>query len=61
MSEFLGDWGTLTFVLAGAVAGGFVNGLTGFGTGLTALPFWLQAILHSRRLLGRIASLSAPR
>lgn len=31
-------------VLAGALAGGFVNGLTGFGTGLTALPFWLSAL-----------------
>ena len=39
-----GDWGTLAFVLAGALAGGFVNGLTGFGTGLTALPLWLQAV-----------------
>lgn len=29
-------------VLAGAFAGGFVNGLTGFGTGLTALTFWLH-------------------
>ena len=28
-------------VLAGAFAGGFVSGLTGFGTGLTALPIWL--------------------
>lgn len=31
-------------ILAGALAGGFVNGLTGFGTGLTALPFWLNAV-----------------
>ena len=31
-------------LLAGALAGGFVNGLTGFGTGLTALPLWLQAV-----------------
>ena len=34
----------MAFVLAGAFIGGFVNGLTGFGTGLTALPFWLQAV-----------------
>jgi uncharacterized membrane protein YfcA len=34
----------LAFLLAGALAGGFVNGLTGFGTGLTALPLWLQAL-----------------
>lgn len=32
------------FVLAGALAGGFVNGLTGFGTGLTALSFWLHVV-----------------
>ena len=31
-------------VLAGALAGGFVSGLTGFGTGMTALPFWLFAV-----------------
>ena len=29
------------FVFLGAFAGGLVNGLSGFGTGLTALPFWL--------------------
>jgi uncharacterized membrane protein YfcA len=38
------DWATLAIVLAGALIGGFVNGLTGFGTGLTALPLWLQAV-----------------
>jgi uncharacterized protein len=42
MGQFSGDWGTLAMILAGAGAGGFVNGLTGFGTALTALPFWLQ-------------------
>jgi uncharacterized membrane protein YfcA len=31
-------------VLAGAFTGGFVSGLTGFGTGLTALPIWLLAV-----------------
>ena len=31
-------------VLVGAFAGGYVSGLTGFGTGLTALPFWLSAV-----------------
>jgi hypothetical protein len=31
-------------VLAGAFAGGLVNGLTGFGTAQTALPFLLQAL-----------------
>ena len=36
---------TLAFLLylaAGAFAGGFVNGLAGFGTALFALGFWLQ-------------------
>lgn len=31
-------------VLAGAFAGGFVSGLTGFGTGITALPIWLLGL-----------------
>ena len=31
-------------VLAGAFAGGFVSGMTGFGTGVTALPVWLLGI-----------------
>lgn len=31
-------------VLAGGLAGGFVTGLTGFGTGLIAMPFWLQVL-----------------
>jgi len=31
-------------VLVGGFAGGYVSGLTGFGTGLAALPFWLYAI-----------------
>jgi uncharacterized protein len=31
-------------ILLGAVAGGFVNGLTGFGTGMTAMPIWLFAL-----------------
>lgn len=44
MGEIWADWTTLAFVLAGALAGGFVNGLTGFGTGLTALPLWLQVL-----------------
>jgi uncharacterized membrane protein YfcA len=35
---------TEILVLAGAFAGGYVSGLTGFGTGLTALPFWLNAV-----------------
>lgn len=35
---------TEVLILAGGFAGGFVSGLTGFGTGLTALPFWLNAV-----------------
>lgn len=31
-------------ILAGALAGGFVNGLTGFGTGLMAIGIWLHAL-----------------
>jgi uncharacterized membrane protein YfcA len=34
----------IVLVFAGAVAGGLVNGLTGFGTGLTVLGIWLYAI-----------------
>lgn len=34
----------LILIPAGAFVGGFVSGLTGFGTGLTALAFWLHAI-----------------
>jgi uncharacterized membrane protein YfcA len=44
MTMHFGDWGAMAFVLAGAFTGGFVNGLTGFGTALTGLPFWLQAV-----------------
>jgi uncharacterized protein len=34
----------IALVLAGALAGGLVNGLTGFGTALTALGIWLYAM-----------------
>jgi len=34
-------------VLAGALAGGLVNGLTGFGTALTAVGIWLYAMAPS--------------
>jgi uncharacterized protein len=34
----------IVVILAGALAGGFVNGLTGFGAGLTAMGLWLYAI-----------------
>lgn len=38
------DWAVLALILAGALVGGFVNGLTGFGTALAGLPMWLQAV-----------------
>lgn len=31
-------------IVIGAFSGGFVSGLTGFGTGITALAFWLHAV-----------------
>lgn len=34
----------LLYLLAGALAGGFINGLAGFGTALFALSFWLQIL-----------------
>jgi uncharacterized protein len=40
----IGDWQTLALILAGAFTAGIVNGLTGFGTALTGLPIWLQAV-----------------
>lgn len=33
-----------TVVVLGALCGGFVTGLAGFGTGLTALAFWLHVL-----------------
>jgi uncharacterized protein len=44
MTAQIVDWPVLALILAGAVAGGVVNGLTGFGTALTGLPLWLQAV-----------------
>jgi hypothetical protein len=34
----------IAIILLGAFAGGLANGLTGFGTGLTAIPIWLAAV-----------------
>lgn len=34
----------IIFVLAGALAGGLVNGLTGFGTAITAMGLWLYVL-----------------
>jgi uncharacterized protein len=36
--------GNEVFILAGALVGGYVSGLMGFGTGLAALIFWLHVI-----------------
>jgi uncharacterized membrane protein YfcA len=36
--------GEVAILLAGALAGGIVNGLTGFGTAITALGIWLYAM-----------------
>jgi uncharacterized protein len=49
LDPLFGIWSSLTasdvaWVLAGALAGGLVNGLTGFGTGVSALPFWVNAV-----------------
>ena len=35
---------SLILFTAGAIAGGFINGLAGFGTALFALGFWLQIL-----------------
>ena len=35
---------TVLVLALGALCGGFVNGLAGFGTGLTALGFWLHVV-----------------
>ena len=34
----------MLLIVAGAFFGGFVNGLSGFGTTLVALPFWIHAV-----------------
>ncbi len=44
-------------MLLGALAGGFVNGLTGFGTGLTAIPIWLHVMPPP--LAGQLAAAAA--
>ena len=36
--------GVLLIIVAGALVGGFVSGLAGFGTGLVALGIWLHAV-----------------
>ncbi len=36
--------GELIVITGGALAGGFVSGLAGFGTGITAIGIWLYAV-----------------
>ena len=36
--------GDFIWIAAGAFAGGFVNGLSGFGMAMAAIVFWLQAV-----------------
>jgi uncharacterized membrane protein YfcA len=67
MDTQFGDWATLASIISGALAGGFVNGLTGFGTGLTALPIWLYALepvvaaqlVSAASIAGHISTVSA--
>src|SRR5262245_53517798 len=40
----MGGWDMTALIFAGGFVGGFVNGLTGFGTALTGMPIWLQAV-----------------
>jgi uncharacterized membrane protein YfcA len=35
---------SILIIMAGALLGGIVNGLTGFGTGITAMGIWLYAV-----------------
>jgi uncharacterized membrane protein YfcA len=44
-------------MLLGALAGGFVNGLTGFGTALAAIPIWLHVMPPA--LAGQLAAAAA--
>lgn len=45
------------WVALGGFAGGFISGLTGFGTGLVGMPFWLLAV-HPV-IAAQLAALSA--
>lgn len=47
----------IAILLAGALAGGFINGLAGFGTALLALGFWLQ-ILPPQQAVGIVVIMS---
>jgi hypothetical protein len=47
----------MILILIGAFAGGFANGLTGFGTAITTLPFWLVVV--PPQVAGQLAALAA--
>lgn len=47
----------IVLLVAGAAAGGFINGLAGFGTALFALGFWLQ-FLEPQRAVSIVVILS---
>lgn len=49
---------TWVLLLTGAAAGGFINGLAGFGTALFALGFWLQ-IMPPAQAVAIVAVVSA--
>ncbi len=51
------QWEIILYVIAGAAAGGFVNGLAGFGTALMSLGIWLQA-LPSEQAVPIVAAMS---
>jgi uncharacterized protein len=38
------SWAQLAWIALGGFTGGIVNGLTGFGTSVSAMPLWLQAV-----------------
>ena len=47
----------LLILMAGALAGGFINGLAGFGTALLSLGFWLQ-ILPAKQAVSMVVFMS---
>ena len=49
----------LAVLLAGAFAGGAINGLAGFGTALFALGFWLQ-ILPAAQAVAIVVVMARP-
>lgn len=51
------DFEIIAYVIAGAAAGGFVNGLAGFGTALMSLGIWLQA-MPSEQAVPIVAAMS---